>query len=265
MIPVSRSPQGPARGGSELRNPNVVVSSSFGPMIVNVNDAYIGASIIQTGYWSVSDITLLSGLLNRRKPKDAQLTFYDVGANIGTHTLALASIFRSRLTIRSFEAQRNIFHMLCGNVALNNLTGVHCHHAAVSEREGEEITFRVPDYTARNNLGGLELMPPVISDNQALTFGAAETVRTLCLDTFNEPVDLIKLDIEGMEDKALRGAAGTIAQHRPFVFAETGKTDRDFVLRFFRERSYAAYERNADVVFLPQEANITLSDARRMF
>ena len=47
------------------------------------------------------------------------------------------------------------------------------------------------------------------------------TVRLVALDTLDlQRVDFMKVDIEGMEEKALRGAAETIKRCRPVLYVE---------------------------------------------
>lgn len=248
-----------------MQNPNVVASTRFGPMIVNVNDRFIGAEILHSGYWGLGEVQLIAGLIGKRTGGTRRATFYDIGANIGTHTLGVSRLLGRKVTVRAFEAQRNIYYMLCGNIALNNLRSVYCHHLAVSDRPGEMIRFRTPDYNAPNNLGGLELMPPVTSDNQGMVHGGEEAVSTVTIDAFGEAVDFLKIDIEGMEDRALRGAERTIAEHRPMVFLEIAKTDRDFVTGFFKSRNYAGFATSQDAVFLPREMDVAPDGMQKLF
>ena len=66
-----------------MKNPNVVISSDFGPIIINVNDQFIGKSISQNGYWAIEDIKLIIQLLEFQiKKLNKDITFYDVGANM---------------------------------------------------------------------------------------------------------------------------------------------------------------------------------------
>ena len=66
-----------------------------------------------------------------------------MGANFGCFALALARIAGPKGKVHAFEAQRVIFDMLCGSVALNGLTQVFCHHVAVGDREG---VIEVPQF-----------------------------------------------------------------------------------------------------------------------
>ena len=228
-------------------------------MIINANDQYIGRSIEVYGAWAQDDIDLIAGLVELLLQKKERITFYDVGANIGTHTVAVAKRFANRVSVRSFEAQRQVYYVLCGNVAINGLDNVHVHHAAVSNRSNDSIEIDLPDYTLPNNFGGLELIKTERSDNQYMTKTRTESVPTVTIDQFEDSVDFLKLDIEGMEHLALTGAAKTIKQHRPVCFVEMWKTDIEAVKKFFKQNNYRAYAyKPDDWIFFPAEGNLGL-------
>lgn len=241
-------------------SPNVVAHSKYGPIIVNINDRFIAKHIFKYGYWAEQDINLIKQLIEHRLKTQQQIMLYDVGANIGTHTLALAKTFAERITVRAFEAQSAVFNMLCGTVALNGLTNVNCHRNAVSDQDGLGIEIQLPDYTQENNFGGFELMAPRASDNQDMVkSGATEVVQSLTLDSFNERVDFIKMDIEGMEHLALAGAKKMVEASRPICFIEVFKTDAQVVFDFFKSRQYQIYRwGTADAIFIPKESGIQI-------
>lgn len=245
--------------------PNKLVTSHYGPMIINANDQYIGRSIEVYGAWARDDIDLMISLLNLVLSQKPTITFYDVGANIGTHTVALARTFGDRIRVRSFEAQRQVYYMLCGNVAINGLTNTECIHAAVSDQSGKTLDIDLPDYTMPNNFGGLELVAPVRSDNQYMTKTKQEQVRTVCVDDYADQIDFLKMDIEGMEHVALVGAKRTIAESRPMCFVEMFKTDTDAVKKFFKKLDYTAYQvKPDDWMFFPKESAWCVNNAPKI-
>lgn len=242
--------------------PNKVVNSAYGSMIINANDRYIGRSIETYGSWAADDIELIKSILEIQLENQEQVSFYDVGANIGTHTVAMARHFGNRIRVRSFEAQRQIYYMLCGNVAINGLDNVVCEYRAVSDVNNSTIPVMLPNYTQENNFGGLELIEPVYSDNHDMTKTNFEYVTTTTLDHYCESVDFIKMDIEGMEHMALAGAQELISQHTPICFVEIFKTDQAFVKTFFKQLGYTAYEiRAEDWLFIPEKSSIMLDNA----
>ena len=132
--------------------PNKIVNGQYGPMIINANDQYIGRSIEVYGAWAQDDIDLIKSLIELLATKKEKIVFYDVGANIGTHTVALAKTFGDRILVRSFEAQRQVYYVLCGNIAVNGLDNVQAHHAAVSDRSDDTMLIDLPDYTLPTTL-----------------------------------------------------------------------------------------------------------------
>lgn len=228
-------------------------------MIINANDKYIGRSVEQFGAWAQDDIELIKSIIAILLSNKEQISLYDIGANIGTHTVALAQHFGGSIRIRSFEAQRQIYYMLCGNVALNGLDNVICQHAAVSNQDFGTIPILLPDYQAQNNFGGFELLQPCHSDNADMIKKDFEYVKTTTIDHYNEAVDFIKLDVEGMEHLVLDGGAETIKIHRPVCFFEVFKTDVSAVKTFFQYRNYQIFRlRDEDWIAVPAESDLEL-------
>ena len=253
------------RKGGVMRIPNVLVASAYGPMIVNVRDKFIGQSILQNEYWAKAEIDMLHQLAEAVLADAPALTFLDLGANVGIHSLALAQTFDGRVNVHAVEAQRQIFHMLCGTMALNGLDNVRCYRAAVSDRAGETLTYDLPDFRQANNLGRLELAPPALSDNAELVKAGRERAPTITIDSFAVKVDLIKLDVEGMELRALEGGRQTIARDKPVLFFETVKSDQDAIVGFFRLQGYHGYVRGHELLAIPPERRITIKGLKKVF
>jgi FkbM family methyltransferase len=240
--------------------PNIIVNSIHGPMIVNENDQYIGQSIRQLGAWAQDDIDLIASFCDIILANKPKMVLYDVGANIGSHTVALAKKYGNRITIRSFEAQRQVYYTLCGNIAINGLDNVICEYAAVSDVANTVISIQLPDYNTVNNFGGVELMPAQYSDNQTMIKPNLEFIKTTTLDSYNDNVDFIKIDVEGMEHLALEGARQILTKHRPVCFVEIFKTDQSRVKQIFKELNYIAYAyKQDDWIFCPAEGDFELN------
>lgn len=248
-----------------MKNPNVLISSDYGPIIINANDSVIGKHISTHGYWAPSDIDIIKQLVNFILTKKEAVVFYDVGANIGTHTLAMGKTFKEKIKIRAFEAQRQIYNMLCGTVALNGLDNTYCHNLAVSDGLVDEILIPLLDYNEFNNFGALELIPPKRSDNQSISIKNYEKVEVTTLDKFNEVVDFIKIDIEGMEDKAFMGATLLLKNHRPICFIEVHKTDVSYLIDLFKSMEFVGFQKHIDLIVIPAEYQIQVNGWDRIF
>ena len=178
-----------------------------GPMLYNRNDIYIGASLRKYGEFSGEETALFRLIVQPGR------TVLDVGANIGAHTIDLSRLVGAAGAVHAFEPQRLAFQLLCANVALNNRANVFTHQAAVGAASG---TLRVPslDPAIRNNYGGLSLL-----ESQS-----GETVPLVTIDGLDlGDCQFIKIDVEGMETEALRGAVKTIDRFRPILYVENDR------------------------------------------
>src|SRR5688500_1390243 len=110
-----------------------IKKAKHGFFMFNRNDNFIGRSLDLYGEWGEKEIT---PLLSCVRPGD---TVLDIGANIGTHTVAIAHKVGPTGRVYAFEPQRRIFQMLCGNVAVNALNNVWTYQKGVSERVGEMV------------------------------------------------------------------------------------------------------------------------------
>jgi FkbM family methyltransferase len=189
-----------------------------------------------------------------------------VGANIGSHSIALSNIFKNKIIIRAFEAQSNIYQMFNRSIKINNLNNIKVYHNAVSDKNDEIIRIDLPDYSKYNNFGGLELFKPFQnSDNADMQkSGIFEDVKTIKLDIFDEEVDFIKIDVEGMESLVLKGSNNLIVNHRPILFMELLKSKLEDVTKFFKDKNYNIYINRMDAFITPSEFKVNFTGLKKL-
>ena len=117
-----------------------------------------------------------------------------------------------------------VAQVLAANVALNSLTNVHTYHLGVGAEEGT-LWLGDIDYSRDGNFGGVSLDAVACSESDPRAKYRVAVVR---LDDFyDQPrLDLIKIDVEGMEADVLRGAAGLIRRHKPVIYTENDRADK---------------------------------------
>ena len=242
------------------------INTTFGKIVININDQFIGKSFLNQKYWGLKDIEIISKIIEYKCKKKNKIVFYDVGANIGTHSIALSNIFKNKIVIRAFEAQSNIYEMFNQSIRINNLNNIELYHNAVSDKNDEIIKIDLPDYSKHNNFGGLELFKPFQnSDNvQMQKSGIFEDVKTIKLDIFNEEVDFIKIDVEGMENLVLKGSKNLIVNHRPFIFMELFKSKLEDVTEFFKDKDYNIYKKGMDAFVIPVESKVNFKGLQKL-
>jgi len=194
---------------------NCLARTRHGPLVYNRHDTYIGKSLAELGEYSEDETELF------RQCVRPGATVIDAGANIGAHTVPLARLAGEKGVVHAIEPQRILFQALCANVALSSLTNVRCHHAAVGEKAGSIVVPAI-DFDRPNNFGGMSLGG----------FSEGERVPVITIDSLNLPrCEFLKIDVEGMELAAIRGAERTIGTLRPMLYLENDreKTSADLI------------------------------------
>jgi FkbM family methyltransferase len=228
-----------------------LVSSDHGPMLVNrfdynhisTGDYYgVGAQIMETGAYDPRDVKMLRDLLLCRRDHFGDgVVAMDCGANIGVHTLEWARLMKGWGSVVAVEAQERLFYALAGNITIQNCFNARAIWAAVSSTPGE-ISFPEPNYKAQGSFGSFELRPQMGTEyiGQPIDYEKpTSTVKTIMIDGLGlGRLDLLKIDIEGMEAEALQGAVETIRRCKPILFVETVKSDKKVIAAALRNEGY---------------------------
>jgi FkbM family methyltransferase len=228
----------------------LVLPTVYGQVMVNRFDTNQTNALIKTSTAIDTNEIAVMAELAARLP--AGSTIVDMGANFGLYTLAMARASAAQgCTVHAFEAQRVIAYMVCGTLALNAVENAVVHHLAVGAAAGE-IDIPKFDYRQNSSFGSVEF-----GSNQKEFIGqsrqaSTEKVRQVSLDSLNlANVRLMKIDIEGMEEAAVQGAANTIARDRPLCLVEWIKSDKAALVGFFKQHGYTALDYGMNILCLP--------------
>jgi FkbM family methyltransferase len=187
-----------------LENRGVRVKAGrHGLVAYSVHDTFVGRSVDLYEEWSPGDAALLARFVS------PGMTVLDVGANIGTHTLFFAERVGESGRVLAFEPVPAIFRLLCCNLALNGLGQVWAQPAGVG-RIGGRVRVPAVRLDEPANLGATALTRD--GEDEAPVVAIDDLALTAC--------DLLKADVEGMEDEVIAGAERTIARCRPVLFLE---------------------------------------------
>lgn len=171
-------------------------------------DEYVGRSLHNYGEYNPDETEMILSLASGR--------CLDIGANFGVMGQALEA---SGFTVECFEPQPYVFDVLrknvrgkCHNVGLGSVA-----ETAKMPRilNGSRANYGGQGIGYRSDLGTIDV-----------------SVRTL--DSFGfDDVGFMKIDVEGYEEKVLRGGIETITRCRPIMYIEDDRVDRSASLRAY--------------------------------
>ena len=140
--------------------------------------------------------------------------FVDAGANIGFYTVAAAKAVGPHGRVVAIEMMPNTAAILHHHLVINNCGNVEVIQRALSERSGHCVSATVP----AGKFGQASIARQGIGEKQYGRF----QVMTACLDELlgedENPIALMKLDLEEAELAALRGGLRTLKRCRSVIF-----------------------------------------------
>ncbi|HUO34602.1 MAG TPA: FkbM family methyltransferase [Candidatus Acidoferrum sp.] len=163
-------------------------------------------------YWG-KDVADLQFLWHVLKPG---MVFLDIGAYHGIYSLVAAKRLNGTGRVVAFEPSPREFARLRLHLGWNGIRNARAEHLAVAAAGGEKEFFQVS--SGDTSRGGLRA--PTSND-----LVRPLTVSVVSLDDYLrkaslDRVDVVKLDVEGGELDALRGASSLLERHRPMFICE---------------------------------------------
>lgn len=209
--------------------PVQAVLSNGGFMYVDLRSS-IGRAILVKGEFDQQVWREIEGSL---KPGSV---FLDIGANVGYYSMLASDRVGPSGAVHAFEIDPRPLRCLRKNVAVCTNQNITLNEIAVGDSVGSGVL-----------ISGLDCGHSSVKPE-----GQGVKVDMLTLDhwlqTSGEPdrIDVIKLDIEGGELKALEGAKNLIKKCRPLIVCEAldekirkGVPGQDKLLSFFSRINYA--------------------------
>lgn len=172
--------------------------------------------IVKFGDWEPHISNLIAFFMKEDR------VFLDVGANIGYHSLCVASSFENSECI-CFEPNPVIYQQLIRNIKLNNqLKNIHAYDIAVSDCDGE-VEFYMQDESCFNRgISSLVYNWDLKMHDRGVS---RINVKAAKLDDFLDEstksrVSVIKIDTQGTEYQVICGFMNIIEKVRPVIFFE---------------------------------------------
>ena len=161
-------------------------------------------------------------------------TGFDVGANLGLYTVAMAGAVGDSGRIIAIEPVPDTLQKLRSNVAMNALGNVHVVAAAAADYQG----------TTDVQLANDSAYASIVRVKNGRHLGAALTVPVVTVDALWEEQDrpsvsFFKIDVEGAELMVLKGAVRMLRACRPAILLEAEGSALDTLSSWLADRGYS--------------------------
>lgn len=151
-----------------------------------------------------------------------RLTFVDVGANAGNHSLFMAKLVDD---VQAFEPFERVRKQLEYNLSLNRITNVTVHSIGLSNEDKLLPFYAAPD----SNLGAASFWSGHKQDNYYLGDMQLRCGDDVMKELGISKVSIIKADVEGYEKFVLEGLRQTLFRDRPLIIIELSPTTREAI------------------------------------
>ncbi len=144
----------------------------------------------------------------------------EIGAHIGTLTMVFSKLAK---TVYAFEPTKESFDLLNKNISLNECKNVISKQVGV----GDKIESTKIGWIGNNNSGATILEGGMVT-NEVLSSaenGSTNSIETkidlINLDVLTlDRLDYLKIDVEGYEEKVIKGGLNTIRKFKPIIVME---------------------------------------------
>lgn len=206
----------------------ILVSDKNNFDILVIDGDVVSEYILSAQEWEPHLQNILRQLI---KPQDKVLI---VGAHIGYHTLLISRLVGDNGKVSIFEPNPNTLKILRANIVLNDIHNTVLYPKAAFS-ENTTLSFVTP----KKDSGQSHVKRP--EDEQSPDLITVEAVKIDSLQEIDS-IDILQMDVEGVEDKAVYGATKLI-DNSPnlIVFQEWSPfwmKDTDTYLKFWRSRGY---------------------------
>ncbi|HVA96930.1 MAG TPA: FkbM family methyltransferase [Candidatus Acidoferrales bacterium] len=214
--------------------PDFVIAQNH-KIYIDKKDSIVSEVLLSEKIWEPYETKII-----KRKIKKGDIVV-DIGAHIGYYTLIAASIVGDKGKVYAFEPDPSNFHLLKKNINVNGYTNVVTVNKAVSNKNGNKRL-----YLNDENRG----------DHRVFDSGDKRksiAIAVVTLDDFfkdkKETIDFMKMDIQGSEVFAMKGARKIvdkskkikfITEFMPFELDQSGSSAEEY-LRLLKNNKFKIY------------------------
>lgn len=196
---------------------------------------HIGLCINHYGRYESRTLSLIEDYLPSVISDLSQTVALDIGANIGNHSLYFSNLFEE---VFAFEPNLKTFALLKFNTEyVCSKRNIKCFNFGLSD-QNSDLFFKA----SKSNVGGSRIVEDQQSVQDSETFLIEVKRADDFMELYDKKISLIKIDVEGHELAALKGAKNLIEKNHPIILFEQHISDfsegRSDVIDYLRGLNY---------------------------
>lgn len=170
------------------------------------------------------ELNVLNYIKEKLKGKK-DLVLFDVGANVGNYSKVLSQVFSGKAVIHSFEPSKKTFERLVQTTG--DISSIKANNIGLGETVSTSLLY------TDNEASGLASVYQRKLGHHGVSLGQSEevaisTIDHYCSENKIQRIHFLKMDIEGHELSALKGAAKMLANNNiDFIQFEFGGCNID--------------------------------------
>jgi len=188
----------------------------FGHSYLAIPNQYVDWQVLVTGAYEIEDLDVIKRIYKSFREINTAL---DIGTNVGHHAFYFAAL---GWRVEAFEPNPSLWPIIEAKLAKASNLEVRLHKVGLGERD-EIVRFHIPE-ALNSGTGTFASMHSGSNRGQELPIYAGDAYLEL---NQVRKIDLIKIDVQGLEAQVLKGLTATIARCRPFICLEIGPENRD--------------------------------------
>ena len=162
--------------------------------------------------------------------------FFDIGANVGTYSLAMNSVFKNKIFIKAFEPSSAAYLELKNN--FHSKKNIESYDLAISSTTGQAEFRDYGHLSGKNSL----FQTSIHNSKDVKKVTLVKTVSIDGLFNYTNTFSIFKIDTEGNELEVLKGAKEFLNNNKCIVQLETGWSEQGIkksMEEFFVINNYA--------------------------
>jgi FkbM family methyltransferase len=169
--------------------------------------------------------------------KDVNLII-DIGANEGFYSIKIKG-YNPKCRVIAVEPNPYVFDILKRNIKSNNISNIILVNKAIGLKNGK-ISFEIVEEVSAIGAGNLRIVNrPWLKDEFVKIINVDSiTFEKLCQEYNINKIDILKIDVEGMETDIIRNSKNILKRVNRIVLERHSKKLRDEIITFLTDNNF---------------------------